>query len=66
MWINFLVILMWITVKMTTLTVFLIGFVSSPEPENTTMVNLEGVVICFFFVGVAIFSQRRTSGGRYQ
>ena len=45
MWITFLVILMLRIVMMTTpLTVFLSGFASSPEPENTTMVNMEEVV----------------------
>ena len=34
---------------MTTLTVFLSGFVSSPEPENTTMTNLGGVIIGLYY-----------------
>ena len=58
MWITFLVILMWIIVMMTTpLTVFLSGFASSPEPENTTMVNMEGVVglyLCWYFFSLLV------------
>ena len=52
---NFMVILMWITVKMTTLTVFLSGFVSSPEPENTTMKNLGGVIIGLYYHWYLLF-----------
>ena len=41
----------------TPLTVFLSGFASSPEPENTTMVNMEGVVglyLCWYFFSLLV------------